>query len=356
MTLSIREIGENIKNSPFFKGSLSFEEGLSERTTMKVGGRASLFVEPEDSASLAFALKTLWANGTRLFVLGGGSNVVVSDSGFDGAVVSTRRLEGVSASYTDGATSYADRAPSSADRAASYADGATSSADRAASYADGATSSAKGAPVLLTAGAGTLTDAVVLYAAEHALTGIECFASLPGTVGGAAYMNARCYEKSLSDVISSVTYLDASDGFAEKTLTVRESDWSYKHSPFTGTKNIVTSVTFALSLSDSSPKTLLEKCSFYEEDRRKKGHFKFPSAGSVFKNNRNFGKPTGALIDECGLKGTLRGGAQIAPWHGNFIINRGSASAQDIKELVTLAQTAVRECTGFNIEPEIIFV
>ena len=105
-----------------------------------------------------------------------------------------------------------------------------------------------------------------------------------------------------------------------------------------------------------NPESIKKESDSYVEDRRSKGHFKFPSAGSVFKNNRNFGKPSGALVDAAGLKGTECGGAQIAPWHGNFIINRGNATASDIKALVKLAQDKVREQTGFNLECEIIFV
>ena len=91
-------------------------------------------------------------------------------------------------------------------------------------------------------------------------------------------------------------------------------------------------------------------------DRREKGHFNAPSAGSVFKNNRAFGKPSGMLVDEAGLKGLSVGGAQVAPWHGNFIINTGSARAADIRELVARVQRAVESRTGFMLEPEIIFV
>ena len=99
-----------------------------------------------------------------------------------------------------------------------------------------------------------------------------------------------------------------------------------------------------------------EECRKYIDDRESKGHFKFPSAGSVFKNNRDFGQPSGKLIDDAGLKGTEFGGAQIAPWHGNFIINKGNARASDIEELVRLAKSRVREKTGFNLECEIIFL
>ena len=86
-----------------------------------------------------------------------------------------------------------------------------------------------------------------------------------------------------------------------------------------------------------------------------KGHFKYPSAGSVFKNNRDFGKPSGKLIDECGLCGKRIGGAQIAPWHGNFIVNTDNATQKDVRDLVDLAVRTVQEKKGFLLQPEIIF-
>ena len=90
-------------------------------------------------------------------------------------------------------------------------------------------------------------------------------------------------------------------------------------------------------------------------DRTEKGHFRLPSAGSVFKNNRAFGKPSGKLIEEAGLRGLRIGGAQVAPWHGNFIVNTGSATAHDVMELVKTIQTQVKAQTGFELEPEMIF-
>ena len=90
-------------------------------------------------------------------------------------------------------------------------------------------------------------------------------------------------------------------------------------------------------------------------DRTAKGHFKLPSAGSIFKNNHAFGKPSGQLIDEAGLRGLQIGGAQVAPWHGNFIVNTGSATAQEVMELIAAIQKRVKDKTGFTLEPEIIF-
>ena len=108
--------------------------------------------------------------------------------------------------------------------------------------------------------------------------------------------------------------------------------------------------------SDKSEEQLLEECKKYIEERKSKGHFNYPSAGSVFRNNRNFGAPSGKLIDECGLKGKQIGNAQIAPFHGNFIINLGGATQKDVKKLVELTVKEIKEKKGFILEPEIIFV
>ena len=135
---------------------------------------------------------------------------------------------------------------------------------------------------------------------------------------------------------------------------MQSSDWEYKKSPFQTNKWIVLEVVYKVEkLSDNSK--IVEKNNFYVEDRRQKGHFKFPSAGSVFKNNRSFGKPSGKLIDEAGLKGFTIGGAQIAPWHGNFIINCGNAKSDDILALVNKAKETVKEKFGFELECEILF-
>ena len=110
------------------------------------------------------------------------------------------------------------------------------------------------------------------------------------------------------------------------------------------------------NVSLKKPPELKAACESFIQDRERKGHFKAPSSGSVFKNNRDFGEPSGRLIDEAGLKGAKIGGAQIAPWHGNIIINAGNATCSDIKKLVRLAQEKVKERTGFMLECEVVFV
>ena len=147
-------------------------------------------------------------------------------------------------------------------------------------------------------------------------------------------------------------------------LMFNSTDWDYKKSPFQENSvsqtphRYITQVTFRLTpaTGPDAHERIAADCKKYIAERVDKGHFKYPSAGSVFKNNHAFGAPSGKLIDDCGLKGLASGGAQIAPFHGNFIINTGNATAEDIKALVKAAQKTVKEKFGFELEPEIIFV
>lgn len=320
--LSIRELGEKFNNSSNFKGSAVPGESMKEHTTMKVGGTAALFIQPEDAESLVYAVSQCNTNGTKIFTTGGGSNLVFSDGEFNGAVINTLRLNSIE--QID--------------------------------------------ETHIKCGAGVLTDDLVKFCAEKGIAGVETFAGLPGTVGGAAFMNARCYGKEMSDILSSAEYIEAekindfSDKFIDEYVKIYhnnkdKSDWAYKHSPLASGSKIIVSVTIEVSPADLSQKaSLCAECRKYVDDRTQKGHFKFPSSGSVFKNDRNFGKPSGVLIDEAGLKGTRIGGAQVAPFHGNIIINAENATASDVKQLVEYVQQKIKEKVGYLLEPEVIFV
>lgn len=321
----IVSLARRIAESPLYTGEMLFAEPLAPRTTMQVGGPAAALAVPADGASAAYAAACACRAGLPLFILGGGSNIIVRDEGLDALVISLERLDGIS-------------------------------------YADG----------LLTAGAGAKFDAITAFCASHCLKGLSSFAGLPGTAGGAAFMNARCYGVSAGDLIQSVSYVDL-DGLSEekrdftdftlanfvKVYHNVQGTWAYKESPFQTFRSLILDVTFcveALAQDAAGERLIRTENEGYVADRQSRGHFRAPSAGSVFKNDRRFGKPSGQLIDEAGLKGLAVGGAQIAPWHGNFIINTGSARAGDIRALVERAQAAVRERTGFVLEPEVIFV
>ena len=347
MSTSIREIGENIKNAPQFAGTVSFDRPLSPLTTMQTGGSAAVFVEPASTAAARAALQVaLQAGVVPCTVLGGGSNVIAPDAGIDGIVLSSRGL-----------TSLAVRTGRAAPCTLDDWDAVQESC-----------------PVTLFCGSGVQVDFLADWCARHGILGMQQFAGLPGTVGGAAWMNARCYEQNFSDLIATVEYLDlnaspaaTADGPAAATyIKLDNRDWDYKKSPFQSQNCFITGVRLMCTCIDvhstggsASPAVqdyIRTKNEHYREDRRQKGHFRAPSAGSAFKNDRRFGKPSGKLIEEAGLKGRSVGGAQVAPWHGNFIINTGGATSADIRALVSLVQDEVQASSGCQLEPEIIFL
>jgi UDP-N-acetylmuramate dehydrogenase len=175
---------------------------------------------------------------------------------------------------------------------------------------------------------------------------------MPGAMGGAVWMNARCYDKQVSDVLLRTEILDEDQ---RQTWVPRaEEAFGYKKSPFQQRDVLIVAAEFRLEKRESA--ALLAEMAAYRKDREEKGHYRFPSAGSVFKNDRRFGKPAGKIIDELGLRGLRVGGAQVAPWHGNIIINTGGASAADIRRLTELVAEKVKRGTGLDFEREIIFV
>jgi UDP-N-acetylmuramate dehydrogenase len=321
-------IKEILKNHDAFKGDILENEPLGPKTTFKIGGPAELFIAPENFYSFQIALEALLKNNVRFFIMGGGSNIVFADEGFKGAVIST-------CNFND--TAYYP--PSNI------------------SPQFGKITLQKN-EVLITCFSGTPMAAFVNFCTENSISGVEEFAGLPGTVGGAVYMNARCFDKSISDVIFSVSYQDYSDSKIKLHQELfNPKEWAYKKSPYQTGKKFITTATFRLIQKNASEQEKIkQECKKYIAERVDKGHFKFPSAGSVFKNNRDFGKPSGMIIDEAGLRGLTCGGAKVADFHGNFIINTGNATAQDVKTLVEQVQNKVHQKFGFSLEPEIIFI
>ena len=337
-----------------FVGKVTQNEPLFSHTTMRVGGSASLFLEPSDENSLTYALHLVCQNNIPFFILGGGSNLIVSDSGFSGAVISTRKMTGL-----------------------------RKIGGQKLQQVDAG---------IVEIDAGTPWGTVMTFCRQHDVGGLEAFTGLSGTVGGAVYMNATCFGLAACDRLVRVRYVDSESGEIctyEMTDERRKSDWGYKKSPFQPTgalsarktcgvlgvqplgegvaedhsvaagwsegeafpRHIILSVQFALLKGFDAEKS--EGCI---AQRKEKGHFLAPSAGSVFKNDAANGVIAGKVIDECGLKGMQIGGAQVAPWHGNFIVNTGDATAQDIYDLVELIKKIVAEKRGIQLECEIIFL
>lgn len=324
------KIIEILKNHEAFIGDVRTDEPLAPKTTFKVGGNADLFIAPQNYYSFQIAIDALLKNDIPFFIMGGGSNLVFSDDGFKGAVVST-------CNFND--TAYYPLSNMSPQFGKI---------------------TLKKNELLITCFSGTPMAAFVNFCTENNISGVEQFAGLPGTVGGAVFMNARCFDKSISDIIFSVSYMDIDSKSKQIKLNQERfnpSEWAYKKSPYQDGRKFITTATFLLTQKKASEnEQIVAECKKYIGERVIKGHFKFPSAGSVFKNNHAFGKPSGQIIDEAGLRGTAIGGAKVADFHGNFIINTGNAKASEIKALVKLVQDKVKQNFGFSLEPEIIFV
>ncbi len=285
-----------------------FDEPMSRHTTFRIGGPADALLRPQDAGEVRRAAAVCREHALPLFVLGGGANILVSDRGIRGVVLDTSGLNGIE--------------PVGAGREA------------------------------LRAGAGASMDSLCRRALEAGLAGLAAFAFMPGSVGGSIWMNARCYEVSVSERLESVEALD--EDLEVRRHPVRPEDYGYKRSPFQGRRSIILSGTFRLRRGE--PARIREEMEARRRDREAKGHFLYPCAGSVFKNNREFGRPTGQIIDSLGLKGCRIGDAEVSRLHANIIVNRGNARAADVLALIRLAEERVREAYGLRLEREILLV
>lgn len=301
---------------------------MALHTTFKIGGPADVWVRPHGDCFPGYAAE-LFAfarrEGVPVFVLGGGANLVVASRGIRGIVLD-------SGGWTGWEVQTGPEAPEAAPE-----------------------TTGRAAFPSVRVRSGTALDVLASALADRGWAGPEFLAGMPGSVGGAVWMNARCQEQSVSDLLIETEIINI-DGpsFDPFWVPYRDEDFSYKRSPFQARKSLITAARF--SLKKEEPENLRRTAAALRRDREAKGHFRAPSAGSAFKNNRSFGKPTGKIIDELGLKGFAVGGASIAPWHGNFIINTGHATAGDIRALTETVIEKVHAALGIILEPEILFV
>jgi UDP-N-acetylmuramate dehydrogenase len=292
-------------------------EPMSLHTTFKTGGPADMYAEPENPEALSALLTEARKKQYPVFILGGGANLLVADKGIRGLVVSTRRLRETSRESRNGGH-------------------------------------------YLSAGAGLPISEAAAIAADADLEGLDSFYAMPGSVGGAVWMNARCYGVSLADVLESVSFIE------KETLSVQisrrdshafEENFAYKSSPFQPSGLFAGALILkaVFRLRPGSKDELWERMRGIEEDRRAKGHFLAPCAGSIFKNNRALGEPTGKILDKLGFRNFTLGGAKVSPLHANIIINEGKASSSDIRRLIETMQKRAETGLNIHLEPEIIF-
>ena len=276
-------------------------EPLSRHTTVKTGGNADVFIRAASSADAAKLLIKCREIGLYAMMLGNGSNVLFSDEGFSGAVITT----------------------------SSDASDIEVSGD------------------VITAPAGAQLSAVCRAALDAGLTGLEFAYGIPGTVGGAVYMNAGAYGGEIKNIVMSVTAVNASGETV--VFTPDELALGYRTSRFEHSDEMIVSAAFKLEKGDKDAiKAQMDELMLRRKSRQP---LEYPSFGSAFK--RPEGTFAGLVIEESGLKGAQVGGAQISPKHANFIVNLGDATSKDIIDLITKTQKTVLEKTGYALEPEV---
>jgi len=284
-----------------------FDEAASRYTSLGVGGKLACLAFPRNEEELRALLACAAEEGSGYrgyYVVGNWSNTIVADNGWAGLVISLKDMNKLQ---------WQDKG--------------------------------NGRYEIL-AEAGVMLSKIVAWCASRGITGMEFCAGIPGTVGGAVKMNAGAFGWELKDVISAIRTMEANGNSTE--IPASELSFSYRNLALSPTA-IITAVRLQLSAGDK--KTIAQIIAAHKRHRREKHPLAFPSAGSVFKNDQK--ETAGLLIEKAGLKGKRCGGAQISSKHGNFIINRGGASAADVLSLIRMAQAAVLEHSGVNLELEI---
>lgn len=275
---------------------------MSKYTTFKAGGHARRMFVCESEKDVADALAEIKAKKEKYIVLGNGSNTLVRDTGFSGTVITFG--DGFSKINVEGEN--------------------------------------------LECGASALMSSVAKKALEHALTGFEFAAGIPGSIGGAFFMNAGAYGAEIKDIAKSTKVLSYKSGEIE-TLTCDAMGFGYRHSNFQETGDIILSV--AISLKGGCRDNIAAEMKELTDRRNKAQPVNYPSAGSFFK--RPEGYFAGKLVQEAGLKGFCIGGAEVSEKHAGFIINKGNATATDIIDLMELIQEKVYEKFNVTLEPEV---
>jgi len=298
----MKEIIKELKSMNI--GKVEIDVPLSKHTTYKVGGVAKAFVYPKDIDSLILVLKLLKEKNIKRMVLGNGSNTLFSDFIYEGIII---KLDELNNYYFKGTK--------------------------------------------LVAEAGSNLIKLSMEAINNSLQGLEFACGIPGTIGGAVYMNAGAYKSDISEILTDVKVLTPE----LKIITMKneELNFSYRNSFFKENKDyLVLEATFKLK--KSNKEELLALAMDRKRRRLESQPLEYPSAGSVFRNPPdNF---SGKLIEDLGLKGYTYGGAEISSKHANFIVNKNNAKASDIKYLIDYARNSVKKEYGIDLilEQELI--
>jgi UDP-N-acetylmuramate dehydrogenase len=313
------------------------DEDMRFHTSFKAGGKADLFLTPKDVEGLISAIRLLKTAEAEWFILGNGSNVLVRDGGFRGAVIRIDKGLGCAERVRPIDVS-GDSGDSKVD-ARFCKPSATEVADAVFAPID--------ASRTLVAGAGEALSSVARRAAEGGLSGLEAISGIPGSIGGALFMNAGAYDREIADV---VTEADVYNADSDHVITVNALNMrlAYRESVFQRSRCVILSVVLCLRPGDKE--TILRAMDGYARGRNEKQPMELPSAGSFFKRPK--GAYAAKLIEEAGLKGLSVGGARVSEKHAGFIVNTGGATARDILALADEVKRRVREQCGFLLEPE----
>ena len=286
-----------------FNHIIQENEPLSSHSTMRIGGPCRWAAFPQNAEELQRLLIDAKTNHIRYILVGNASNLLFDDGGFDGLVIFTTAM-------------------------------------RTVEWQNDTVKAACGASLMGLSAA----------AAKRGLSGLEFAFGIPGSVGGAVYMNAGAYGSEISAVLTESTYLKSDGTICKRTAA--EHLFSYRKSIYRSTDDIILDAT--LHLTHGDPGIITAQSQKNMLSRKTKQPLEYPNAGSVFK--RPEGAFPGALIEQAGLKGFRIGGAQFSEKHANFIVNRGNASSADVLRLIDIAREEVYKAFGIRLETEIIYV
>lgn len=285
-------------------GSVKENVELNKFTTYKVGGVARAFVYPKNTDKLIMLLKKLNEDNVKYKVLGFGSNVIFSDLTYDGIIIKLDAFDEVTIDDT-----------------------------------------------IITAGAGVSLVKLSFKAQKEGLTGLEFASGIPGSVGGAVFMNAGAYKSDMGYIVSEIKVLTPE--LEVKTLYNKDLNYKYRSSFLQSNPNYIC-LEATLVLRHGDKNAIKEVIETRRQKRLMNQPLAFPSAGSVFRNPT--GDFAGRLIEECGLKGYKIGGAKVSEKHANFIVNAGGATASDVRNLINYVHDKVMDRTGINLKIEQEFV
>lgn len=279
-------------------------EEMSRHTTFRIGGPADCLVQPENAGELRKILRICREEDVPYFILGNGSNLLVSDSGYRGLIIQLfRNMSGIE---IDGD--------------------------------------------IITAQTGSLLTQIASAAAGAELTGFEFASGIPGTLGGACVMNAGAYGGEMKDVLVSVTAMDREGRI--RTIDRDDLDLGYRHSALMDGGYIVLSA--KMKLSHGEPEQIKMLMDDLRQRRTSKQPLDLPSAGSTFK--RPTGYFAGKLIQDAGLRGYSVGGAQVSEKHCGFVVNTGEATARDVFRLIRHVQAEIKKDFGVDLQTEVRFL